>query len=669
MATRMGVDVGGTFTDLVFYDGDTGEVRIAKGPSTSDAPDRGVLHVVGDTLDPDAIARTRYFLHGSTVALNALLERKGVTVGLLSTAGFRDTLELRRGDRARMTDYRWRPPEPLVPRQLRFDVRERMLVDGTAATPLGLGDVDAAFAACTAAGVEVIAVVYLNAYANPEHEVATGERLRALGFTGDIVLSHAISREFKEYERTSTTVVDASIRPIMAGYLKRLSAGLRDLGMAGEALITNSGGGAMSFTEGETRSYLTIQSGPVAGAVATAELCAQLGFPRGIAADVGGTSFDTCLVADGKPAMTYETHIAGMPLQAPFVDVRSIGAGGGSLAYRDAGGLLRVGPRSAGAQPGPACYGRGGTEPTVTDAAATLGLLAAGSLAGNLDLDVAAAERAVGKLANEMGMSTADTARGIITIANAAMANAVREMSLQRGHDPREHVLVAFGGAGPLFGSLIADELGCSHVLVPVHAGNFSAWGLLGQDRVYAASQTIVTRLDEHGMPVLRSTLDGLTDRLSGQGTGDETVITERLVDARYVGQEHSLTVPFPDTGDPAVVRAAFDNAYATAFGHSLDDPVETVAVRQVRRCLLPPRIPGAHAVTGGPRPGTADAFSFHRNENIEFAVVARNTLAPGERLAGPAIVTEETATTYLDAGHHAEIHPDGTMVITHDLD
>ncbi len=671
MTTRIGVDVGGTFTDLVFYDEETASVRIAKGPSISQERDRNVLAVVRDAVPRDRLERTGFFVHGTTAALNALLERKCARVGLLTTAGFRDVLELRRGDRARMNDYRWVPPAPLVPRDLRLEARERIRADGTIDTALALEDVDAALEAFRAAEVEAIAVVYVNGYANPEHELATAQRLRAGGFEGEIVLSHAVSGEFKEYERTSTAVIDAAVRPIVVEYLRRLEAGLRELGIPGHMLITNSGGGAMSFAEAEQRSFLTINSGPVAGAVAAAELCAQLGHAKGIAADVGGTSFDTCLLVGGKPTITYGTEVADMPLQAPFVDVHSIGAGGGSLAYRDAGGLLRVGPQSAGAMPGPACYGRGGTQPTVTDAAAVLGMLATGELAGGLRLDLDAARAAVGALADEMGMELLDTARGIVTIASAAMANAVRAISLERGHDPRECALVAFGGAGPLFATLIADELSCAPVLVPVFAGNFSAWGLLDQDRVYAASQTVVAAVDEAGMALLRDTARELRERLAslggdGDGDGGEAAI-EVAIDARYAGQEYTVTIPFPETDDPAVLRAAFDAAYEQAFGHALDDPLECVALRVTQRHPLPPRAAAAHAAGHGAAPGTMEAYSFRSGRVREFATVVRETLEVGTRVPGPAIVTEQTSTTYVDDGSTAEIHPNGTMVITDD--
>jgi N-methylhydantoinase A len=650
---------------LVLYDSDSRTVTIAKGPSTPTSPDVGVLDVVRGALDEGLIGRTEYFLHGSTTALNAILERKGATVGLITTAGFRDVLELRRGDRARMNDYRWLPPAPLVARDARFEVTERILADGEVHTPLDLDQVDAAAAALIEAGLDAIAVTFINGYVNPEHELLARERILAAGFEGEIVLSHTVSREFKEYERTSTTVIDASVRPIMSSYLKRLDSGLRDLGFGGETLITNSGGGAMSFEEAETRAFLTIQSGPVAGAVATAELCAQLGFEKGIAADVGGTSFDTCLVVDGEPTMTYEAEVDGMPLQAPFVDVHSIGSGGGSLAYRDAGGLLRVGPQSAGAQPGPVAYGRGGTQPTVTDAAVVLGMLSAATLAGDLSLDVDGARRAVGELGDELGLDPLETARGIITIANAAMANAVREVSLQRGHDPRECALVSFGGAGPLFGALIAAELGCKKILVPIHAGNFSAWGLLGQDRVYSASQTFVREVDEDGVLALHEMTEELSSRLEGAGNDSAEVVTDTVIDVRYAGQEYTVTIPLPDTRDPAVVRETFDGTYRQTFGHALDDPIECVAVRVTRRHLLPRRELGKHAVGDGHEPKIAQAFSFADEGLTEFAVIARETLPVGASVHGPVIVTEETATTYIDRGFGAEIHTNGTMVIS----
>ena len=414
MATRIGVDVGGTFTDLIYYDDETGEIRVDKEPTTPASPELGVIAAVEKTLGGGELDRAGYFLHGTTVGLNSLLTRTGAAVGLLCTKGFRDILETRRGDRDEPYNLFWRPPAPLVPRRLRLAVTERIRAGGEVHVPIEADDVRRAAEVFAAEGVTAVAIAFMNAYSNPEHELAAESALRDAGFTGDISVSHQVSGEYREYERTSTTVIDAYVRGRMASYLRRLEDGLGDAGFSGSLLVTRSGGGAMTFGEAERRPFETIMSGPVAGAEGGAELARILDLSDVVTADVGGTSFDTCLILDGRLPVLYEGSIVGMPLQTPWVDVRSIGAGGGSLAYVDVGGLLRVGPQSAGAEPGPASYGRGGTQPTVTDAAAVLGMLAEGSLAGGVTLDIDAARRALAPLGEQLGMEVEDVAKGVL---------------------------------------------------------------------------------------------------------------------------------------------------------------------------------------------------------------------------------------------------------------
>ena len=363
MATRIGVDIGGTFTDLVYHDEATGATVEAKVPTVPQAPDDGVIAAVRDHVPRAIIESAEFFLHGTTVGLNALLERRGATVGLLTTRGFRDVLEIRRGDRAAMYNLFWKQPEPLVPRRRRREVEERMLFDGRVLRPLdgsALPEIARDFAT---EGVDSIAVCLINGYANPAHELEIERLLRQLGFQGTISLSHRISGEYREYERTCTTVIDAFVRARMAYYLRRLDERLRELGFRGTSLIARSGGGSMSFAEAEQRPFETIMSGPVGGAEGASELARFLELPALITADVGGTSFDTALILDGQPQVLYEGQVDHMPVQSPWVDVRSIGAGGGSIAYVDGGGLMRVGPRSAGAVPGPAAYGKAAPNP------------------------------------------------------------------------------------------------------------------------------------------------------------------------------------------------------------------------------------------------------------------------------------------------------------------
>ena len=384
MATRLGVDVGGTFTDLIFYDDETGEVQVAKQPTTPAAPERGVIATVLAATPENVLRASRYFLHGTTVGLNSLLERRGANVGLLATRGFRDILEIRRGASDDPYNPFWKPAKPLVPRRLRLPVTERILADGTVHMPLDKADVRDAFELFEREEVTSIAISFLHAYANPAHELEAARVLRELGFDGELSLSHEVSGEYREYERTSTTVIDAYVRPNTSSYLQRLQNSLSEAGFVGDLLVTRCGGGSMTFAQAAQRPFETILSGPVAGAEGAAELARNLDLGDVITADVGGTSFDTCLITNGRPQTIFEGNVLGLPVQTPWVDVRSIGAGGGSIAYVDIGGLLKVGPHSAGADPGPVSYGRGGTEPTVTDAMLVLGFLAAGRLASGI---------------------------------------------------------------------------------------------------------------------------------------------------------------------------------------------------------------------------------------------------------------------------------------------
>jgi N-methylhydantoinase A len=668
MATRFGVDVGGTFTDLIYYDDETGEVFVGKGATDPVAPDDGIAKVVSSTVPEEALRAAAFFLHGTTVGINSLLERKGAVVGMLTTEGFRDVLEIRRGDREEFMDSLWTAAAPLVPRRLRISVRERMRADGTVETPIDTGSIRAAVEVFAAERVESVAVMFINAYANPEHELAAERALRELGFEGEISLSHRISGEFREYERSTTTVVDAYVRPRVSSYLRRLEDGLGRRGFTGECLVTRSGGGAMRFSEAGERPFETIMSGPVAGAVGAGELCRTLGITHGITADVGGTSFDTCLIVDGRPQVKYEGKVVELPLQSPWVDVRSIGAGGGSIAHVDAGGLLRVGPQSAGAVPGPVCYRRGGTEPTVTDAAAHLGMLAYGELAGGLTLDIDGATAALEALGSQLDLDAEEVAKGILTIANAAMAFAIRSVTIEQGQDPREASILAFGGAGPLFGTLLAQELDVTRIVVPNHAGNFSAWGLLGQDLTRSRALTSIRKLDDVGVATSNESLAAMFADLSQDGRDE----LEPAFDLRYVGQEYTLTIQPPSergriTASAQEIEQTFKRDYLRTFGHQLQQPVEIVSVRATARTPLPRKAnekPVSASRPEGAQRRSVSAYSFTKGERTAFAVVDRGSLAVGDRVDGPLIVLEETTTTYVDAGYRLDVHPTGTLLI-----
>lgn len=669
MSIRIGVDIGGTFTDLIFYDDSSGAVRVGKVPTTPQAPELGCMNAVNSVLRSGEMAALDYFFHGTTVGLNALLERRGSKVGMLCTRGFRDVLELRRGDRAEVYDLFWQPPEPIVPRRLRLGVGERVGADGSIVEALRVPDVQAAARHFIAEQVDVVAIAFMNAYANGANERAAAEALRDAGYRGEISLSHEISGEYREYERTSTTVVDAFVRGRMSHYLDRLLDMMREQGFAGSALITRSGGGSMLFQEAAKRPFETIMSGPVAGAEGAGELARRFGLGDLVTADVGGTSFDCCIVADGRPVLMFEGEIGGMPLQSSWVDVRSIGSGGGSIAHVDGGGLLRVGPRSAASVPGPASYGCGGTEPCMSDAAFFLGMLGDGVFESGLVLDRARAETALRTVADPLKLSLDDCARGIMEISAAAMANAVREITIEQGRDPRAMKLMAFGGAGPLMGTLLVRDLGIPTVLIPPHAGNFSAWGMLGADIVREAARTRVMPLSDAAIASANATLDTLFAELRSRGSmGAAQASTHATLDLRYEGQEHCLSVAVPcETGavmlDAEALRALFLTEYRRAFGVQMEAPVELVSLRASLRAALPDRLGARLPVpTSADAPSFIEAYSFAAGKRMPFRVIARDAITQAQVLRGPLIVTEPTATSYIDADFSCRLHASGCL-------
>jgi N-methylhydantoinase A len=678
MSRSIAVDVGGTFTDLIYRDDATGEVIVGKVSTIPAAPDEGVLAVLDASLAAERLSGAGSFRHGTTVGLNALLEGRGATVGLLATRGFRDVLELRRGDRDDPYDLFWAPPPPMVARELRCPVTERVLADGTIDTALDEADVLGAVETFARAGVTAVAIAFMNAYVNPAHELRAAACLREAGFDGHLSLSHRVSGEYREYERTTTTVIDAFVRGRMNSYLSRLEAGLRERGFRGQCLIMRSGGGAMTFEEAAERSVETILSGPVAGARAVAELAGDLALEHAVAADVGGTSFDTCLIDHGRPPVLYEGRVRGLPIQTPWIDVRSIGAGGGSIAHVDAGGLLRVGPHSAGADPGPASYGRGGRTPTVTDAAVLLGMLPAEEISGGVTLDRDLAEAAFAELTEQLGFSSAaEVARGVVQIVVAQMGDAIRGVTVDRGQDPREASLVAFGGAGPLFGGLLAEELGARAVIVPPYAGNFSAWGLLRAEIARTASRTYIGELSSSGLEGARDVAEALFAQLEA-GETDGRLRRSVQLDIRFVGQEHTLTVAGPMRGgtiasEPEPLTERFLREYDRTFGSTIDEQVEIVCVRAIVDAASDGP-PGA-AANDGARPqrpvvdvavaGSRPAWSFTADRELPFTLVQRAELEVSGRLDGPAIVLEPTATTYVDEGSALEVHPQGALVLS----
>ena len=672
MATRIGVDIGGTFTDLIFYDDSTGESRVGKVPTTPTNPTEGVVEAINQTISPQEVVTAKMFLHGTTVGINSLLQRRGATVGLLATAGFRDILEIRRGDRDEMYNLFWSLPPPLVPRRLRLPIRERIRADGEIHIRQNTDDIREAIKIIESEGVNSIAISYINSYSNPQHEIEAEQVLRASGFSGDISLSHQISGEYREYERTSTTVIDAYVRPAMIRYFRHLAEALGEMKFSGQLLITRSGGGSMPFVEAEKRPFETIMSGPVAGAEGAGELARRLEISHLVTADVGGTSFDTCLVVNGRPQLMYEGKVVGMPVQTPWVDVRSIGAGGGSIAHIDTGGLLQVGPQSSGALPGPACYDKGGKDPTVTDSALVLGMLGEGKLASDITLDRTKAKEAIKGIADTLGFSIDQAAQGIMTIATASMANTIREITIDQGVDPRTSRLLAFGGAGPLMATLLANELNIAEIIIPPYAGNFSAWGLLGADLTQAAARTKIMTLSDESIVEVNRLLDDMFENLESrqESTTEQASFKEVGLDMRYALQEHKLTVPIESTNGRILstaveIRDRFTDEYERTFRNTMNADAEIVSVRATLRTPLPRREDEYSVDPVNASPLEVEAYSFTVGKHLPFNVVDRSDLSIGAKVVGPAIITEGTTTTYLDSKFDAVVHDSGCLFIT----
>jgi N-methylhydantoinase A/oxoprolinase/acetone carboxylase beta subunit len=565
MSGLLGVDVGGTFTDAVVIAG--GRLHSAKAPTTPDDQSHGVMAAVGAALEAAALAppEVEAFAHGMTVATNALLEGTGARTALVATEGFTDVVELGRQARAELYRLCAAHPAPLVPRERRFAAPERIGPEGVlrALAPAGAAAVADAVAGCAP---EAVAVCLLHAYRDPAHELALGAALRErLGDWVHVSLSHDVVGTFREYERAATTEVDAALSPLLAAYLRRLLARASEAGLP-EPAIMQSGGGLADAATAAGHAALTVLSGPAGGAAAAALLAERCGEPDLVCFDMGGTSCDVCVVEGGTVREAPGREVGGRPLALPMVDIHTVGAGGGSVAWRDAGGALRVGPRSAGARPGPACYGRGGTEPTVTDANLVLGHLDPDMpLAGGVELDADAARAAVGERARELGLDLEACAAGIVRVANAEMVRALRVMTVERGVDPRAFALLAFGGAGPLHAAAIADELGMRRILVPRASGVLSALGLAAAERRRDQAQTVLL----HGPALTRAALD------VHEG--------EAAYDVRYRGQSFELTVRGCGP-EPAAVREAFEAAHEERYGFRDDSgEIEVVTIR-VRR-------------------------------------------------------------------------------------
>lgn len=662
---RVSADIGGTFTDLVFYNMETGAYKAGKTLTTprnlSDAVIKGIDGEIADYSDID------FFVHGTTSGLNAFLERKGVKVALIATRGFGDVYEIGRGNRPEMYNLAFRKPAPLIKRVDAYEVEERILADGSVKTPLRVESVKAVLEKIRQGGYVSVAVCLINAYVNPEHEILLGELIKKELPGVSVSLSHQIAREWREYERTSTTVINAYIAPIVERYLTFLEDRMKNENFARNVHVMQSGGGVITAHIAKETPIQTLLSGPVGGAVGNKSLSELLGYKNLIGVDMGGTSYDVSMVIDGRPDVSTETRLEGFPILVPMVNIYTIGAGGGSIAWIEGGGL-RVGPVSAGSVPGPACYGNGGTEPTITDANVVLGRIdPEGFLGGGMVLDKEAAEKAVKKIADRLNLSVTETAEGICKIADAKMADAIRQLTVRKGIDPREFVLVAFGGAGPVHACLTAEELNIGTILVPEMPGTFSAWGMLQSDIRQDAVRTMKSNLDKISLDRINAVYDEMVEEISGllakQEIEKERAEYIKTVDMRYLGQEYTVRVSFEETGRVTnesleMLKSAFHELHLQIYGHNNPQgEVEIVNVRLagIGRLDKKPHEMAKEMIDTAPVPRKKKKALFYGAE-YDTAFYSREALAPGQQFNGPAIIEELTATTVVPPGYRVSM-------------
>ena len=674
MGIRAGVDTGGTFTDLVAFDETSGDLVLTKTLSTPSAPSQAIFDAFAkaDLATKDI----SYFVHGTTVATNTLIERKGAEAGLFVTEGFRDILHLQRTTRPDHFDLNWVKPRGLIPRSRSFGIPERVLSDGAVLIEL---DEDAVREHATAlrdsGEVQAIAVSYLFSYMNPEHERRTRDLILEVWPEAQVSLSSDVLPRWREYERTSTTAIDAYLKPRLSAYMRRLEEDCEKGGI-GQVFILGSNGGVMTSQRAADSPVSLVRSGPSGGIVACQQLGALLGTGDLIAADMGGTSFEACLLPKGVPAYTNGEELEwGVPIAVTMVDARSIGAGGGSLASIDAAGILRVGPRSAGADPGPVCYGRGGTQATTTDANAVLGrLVPEFRLAGEYELDFDAADRALDELARQLGLSRARTAQGIVDVANSNMAQAVRLVSTDRGYDPRDATLLAYGGAGPLHACELARAMQIGKVLIPLYPGAFSAFGALLADTRFDYSKTYwmrIRHLDvEQVNGIFRELEEQATCEFRAEGFTTPPVLS-RSVDLRYVGQNWELNVSLPGgeltAADVQAAAQQFHDEHKRVYGYALEgEELEILtflltAVGTRHEVDLP-------TISDGPSPhpvGTRAVYFAGSESAVETPLYWRGDLTSGTVIDGPALVGQLDTTTLLPPGSTATVDTYGNLHAT----
>ncbi len=651
---RIAVDIGGTFTDIVYIDDDSAEMVTGKVRSTPLDVSRAVIEAIMK-IRAD-MSEAKLFVHGTTVGLNTVVQRKGTKVGLITTEGFRDVLEMGRGDRKDLYNYLWKKPKPLVPRHLRLGINERSDHNGRIIREVIEEEVKEVSGRLRENGVEAIAVCLLHSYANPGNELAVGRIIKAFWPEVDVSLSHQIAREFREYERMSTTVLDAYIKREVVQYLDLLNENLKRSHFGGQLLIV-SPSGVLGLQAASEKSITTFASGPIGGVYGSISIAKRLRIKDMVTMDVGGTSFDVSVVKDYAAVMRHQSELMGYPVLVPGMDIRPIGAGGGSIARVDAGGLLTVGPESAGAYPGPMCYGLGGKEPTVTDAALVNGLIDPDYfLGGEIKLDVDQAKLGVKDIADRLGLSMEHAADGILAVAKNSMTTATNEIVIGQGYDPRDFTLMSYGGGAGIFAAGIARDMSISQVIIPPNPGVFSAWGMLSMDIIHAFSQTYAQSMDNIDMDEITLIFQRMENRglslLREEQIADDVIEFVRSLDMRYQGQGHYVEVPVPN-GElleeaKEEISSRFHVCHEIRYGHRMERIPQTINLR-LKAIGKIKEIPVKEFPENNGIPG--NAFKAERKVYLDrkFArckILERNKLLPGNKIVGPAIIEEPHHTT-----------------------
>ena len=679
---RVGVDIGGTFTDVVVFDEANASIELAKALSTPRQLARGVHDALAKSHAPLQDAQS--LIHGSTVVINAIIERLGAKTALLTTQGFRDVYEIGRINRPESFNPRFQKHRPLIPREHIFEIPERVLADGSVRQPLDEAAVRDVARILREESFEAVAIVFLHSYRSPEHELRARDILLEENPDWFVTTSHELSREYREYERTSTAVANAYVGPSVSAYLGELERGLRDDNrFPGDLLIMQSNGGLSDVGLARRQCIQMLESGPAGGVVGTMALCEALDVDHAIAFDMGGTTAKACVVIRGQPSLSPDYFIGGyntgLAIRIPVLDIVEVGTGGGSIAWLDEGGALHVGPRSAGAEPGPAAYGRGGTEPTITDANVVLGRLSpAAFMGGEMQLDAERARHALHeRVSRPLNVDLERAAAGMLEVATSAMANVVRQVTLQRGLDPRDFTLFAYGGGGPLHASAVARELSIGSVVVPEAPGLFSALGMLLADLRRDYVQTLFARLNDVDMAELEAQLGRLEaegrQALQQSGVATDQVLFERAADMRYVGQEHAVAVALPaDVGREEhrdEIKRLFDQAHQLRYSHSAPDEsadVVSLRVTAIGRLGKPvlPTIARGNVDPPEPARKPSRLVWFEGHGRAETAVFDRTGLLAGNVIAGPAVIEEASSTTVVDPGDAATVNEYGHLVI-----